>query len=227
MNPPGSEKLFSHFNQRVMKTLSYFIFLGWLFFLLGCVKEESAVQSTAKPAQQVSTTTNIMRLDLRDAANGKVQVQIPVLSLNPNLYVEPRVSSNHTANGHSSPIEGYPSSFSAAQNNGGTHGSALIRLPWAGIHLDIECLIVEDNVAVLEGLITQVFYDYCDGCMVPGQYFTFEIIDNGEGQNAPVDQVGAYVYWSDEPLCGMLPPNSPDWGPLWDVLGQGDQIQVK
>lgn len=210
-----------------MKTLYYFFSIIFLALLAGCTLEESIVPLPANSNQPGKNTSILNRMEFNTAIPVVQLIPASALQKGSNSYLSPRTSANHSANGHFSPLEDYPGTFSAMQNNGGIHGNAILNLPWAGIRLEIECLIVDENIAVIEGVITQLFYDYCGGCMVPGQYFSFEVIDNGEGQNAPPDQVASFVYWSDEPLCGELPPNSPDWGPLWDVAGQGDQIQVK
>lgn len=207
-----------------MKTRLLTGFVLMLLFFAGCSLEESNLLPSNTSTSKTETSKSYVRFDL---ANNSQSLLVNELRHTPSHQMSYRASGNSSANGHITPIEGYPGTFSAALNNGGTHGSAIINLPWAGLHLEIECLIVEDNVAVIEGEIKQIFYDYCDGCMQVGQYFTFEVIDNGEGQNAPTDQVGSYVIWSDEPLCGDIPPNSPEWGPPLDAVGQGDQIQVK
>jgi len=140
-----------------------------------------------------------------------------------------RSSQNLSANGHFSPIEGWECTFSGMQNNSGVHGAATITGPPAGFHMETECLAFDGNEAVYGGVIKQVYYqDEFFVFLEPGVYCAFKVRDNGEGQNAPPDQVATYIwFWFGDSPCQYLPPSSEDWGPMLDVYGQGDQIQVK
>lgn len=213
-----------------MKTLAFFLTMIFLTLSLGCVKEESAVQPSGNSGQQEKKALNMMRLDLQTGSIATQQIQLPVAQSATGVNWETRTSENCSANGEFSPIEGWYCTFSAMHNRGGLHGSATLSGPYFSIAMRTTCLIIEDNVAVYEGEITDVYYQdpyFCGDCLAPGLFVSFEVIDNGEGQNAPADQIGEYFWLNDESPCGELLPNGPYWGDILDVVGPDDQIQVK
>ena len=86
------------------------------------------------------------------------------------------------------------------------------------IKFDINCLIVNGNMATLGGLITQ-WDDYPEAI---GWHCWFMVIDNGEGKNANPDQISFWYYWPPDPWEDCFEYPSID---LYDI--DGGNVQVK
>jgi len=88
-------------------------------------------------------------------------------------------------------------------------------------HVDVTCMNVYDgNRAKIGGVIT---YSN-DPTLPPGVFIWFQVLDNGEGGNAPPDWsslIGAGDEAANEAFCNS--PNLPRFGP-WDVQGN---VQVR
>ena len=105
------------------------------------------------------------------------------------------------------------------RSDGTTTGQLQIknRLQQVVIHLRVESLYVEGNVAGIAGTITK-----CDADpQRVGNWGACAVADNGQGKNAPPDQVaGMYWYYAD-------PSSSTDylaWGYVW--LWNNDPTQL-
>ena len=88
---------------------------------------------------------------------------------------------------------------------------------------DIDCLVVDGNVAIMMGIITKSKYS---GWV--GRHFQFKVVDNGEGANAAPDQMTHFANWEPGVPNDTVPfiPNCGDdlgWE-LWNIE-QGN-IQV-
>ena len=142
--------------------------------------------------------------------------------------------------------------FSGSQNNGGAHGSGEFRnsIPGVGtdhVLFDTRCLSVVGNSAVYSGIITEVLENTIPPPPPPpppipappppiavGNVVVFNVIDNGQGNNALPDQHSElFLFVPDaEDFCETTPsPDSPFWTlfgvfPLADVGGANDKIKV-
>jgi len=111
--------------------------------------------------------------------------------------------------------------WSGTQNNGGVHGSAsLLLFGFSEITMETECVMVEDNEAVYGGTITEISPPFGPPFEI-GAVIYFKVIDNGQGNNAPADQIN--------PITIIAPVGSPSgcdvFTPsffLWDVLPNDD-----
>jgi hypothetical protein len=110
---------------------------------------------------------------------------------------------------------------------GGIHGNTIWNgFAWGGYgELSTQCLIVEDNVAVVGSLLEE-----SDGFFVPvGWYVYFRVIDNGEGSNAPADQIRSVLWGAPYLDCDAFHPDSDFWfsNPNYYNLDVEGQIDVK
>ena len=56
----------------------------------------------------------------------------------------------------------------------------------SGIHVDIDCMYVEDNIALVSGFVK---HGSVDGQDITGLYVIVRVVDNGTSNNDPYDQV--------------------------------------
>jgi hypothetical protein len=72
-------------------------------------------------------------------------------------------------------------------------------------HFDIDCLNVNDNVAIMSGMITRVIRIHPGNpdLVLVGQHIQFKVIDNGEGANADPDEMSYFAHGTPEevPPC--------------------------
>ncbi len=110
--------------------------------------------------------------------------------------------------------------WSGTQNNGGVHGSAsLLLFGFSEVTMETECVMVEDNEAVYGGTITEISPPF--GPFQIGAVIYFKVIDNGQGNNAPADQINpiSLIVPVGEPSqCDVFTPSFF----LWDVLPNDD-----
>ena len=104
--------------------------------------------------------------------------------------------SNPHANGGGTTIEGGETStfvFNAVEHPDGSVTGHLVyqfRLGGFGFIMDIDCLAIFDNSAVLSGLVTHVIGEVQPPYIIfVGELLVFSVTDNGQGNNAPPDLV--------------------------------------
>ena len=111
--------------------------------------------------------------------------------------------------------------FSGTQNNGGTHGTATANFGPFTFSMETACVMVDENEAVYGGTIIEL-----DGPPTPpgfpislGNQMFFKVIDNGQGNNAPLDQFNAILLFTtpENSGCGTLTPSAPLWSVFPDV----------
>jgi len=86
------------------------------------------------------------------------------------------------------------------------------------IHFSIDCISVNNNVATMSGTVTSVtglFQGNPPVPFQPGGPCWFRVVDNGEGGNAPPDEMTGFL------LCD---PNDPN--PQCEQLSCGNDIQL-
>lgn len=125
--------------------------------------------------------------------------------------------------------------FSGTQNNGGTHGSATFDItfgPFGSANVELETvsiISIGDNEVIYGGQISEVIENTimfpppppgfppppCDPYEL-GTYVYFVVKDNGQGNNAPADQVNNLIINS----CG----ETPNGGAVipWSMFGFSD-----
>jgi hypothetical protein len=192
-----------------MKKLIYLMAFA-LVVLYGCAKEESNVLIEEQSADLVG----VYDFDGKFLETMEIDEPLPL-------------SDSNRGNGNSAHTHGSfgppnaISAFSGTENNGGAHGSANVWLgPWDFI-LETECVMVEENIAVYGGTITEI-----NGPITPpgfpevGDGLYFRVIDNGQGSNADPDQVtlAFLVAFGGSSACGILIPSHP----VWANFGDGD-----
>ena len=110
--------------------------------------------------------------------------------------------------------------WSGTQNNGGVHGSAsLLLFGFSEVTMETECVMVEDNEAVYGGTITEISPPF--GPFQIGAVIYFKVIDNGQGDNAPADQINPIsiiVPVGELSGCDVFTPSYF----LWDVFPNDD-----
>ena len=116
--------------------------------------------------------------------------------------------------------------FSGTENNGGTHGSAYMTLPFPPFEtieltLETECVnVFEGNVAIYGATITESVNDLF-GIFAVGNIVYIKVIDNGQGNNADPDQRSPTTIISTFSECGTLSPSDE----RWDQFGPNEDIQ--
>jgi len=105
--------------------------------------------------------------------------------------------------------------------NGNVQGSGVLTFTGGGTQLkfDINCLNVVGNVATMSGTITQSN----EPAVIVGTRCWFRVQDNGEGSNAPEDQITRLFTFPGNPN----PPTCTSPGPSPLLLIEGGNIQVK
>jgi len=200
-------------NRFIMKKLIIFLSLG-IFFFTSCSKEESNDQFTEQTADSVYVLNH---------SNGTTTWEaISTDKLETNVTSNNRGNSSHT---HGN-IAGF-STFNGTQNNGGSHGSAVIHIP-NQLHIILETTSVavigaDGNEAIYGGLVTEVVFNNIPppppppcptfpNCPPPpppppcspfdlGSYVYFSVIDNGQGNNADPDEYRPVLF----PSCNASP----------------------
>jgi len=118
--------------------------------------------------------------------------------------------------------------FSAVTHKDGSvsgQGQLNNRAAGVKIHFSIDCISVSGNAATMSGTVTNSnFY-------VPGGPCWFKVKDNGEGVNAPPDEITGFLFCEPDdpdPLCNQLTcdvNNESDAGGLNPI--ESGNIQVK
>ena len=143
---------------------------------------------------------------------------------------------NKAASGHYLTQQGHTVTFSAMENNGGVHGAGRVTGPFfIELRWRTACIEVVGNRATVAGELTYVElgdnpnnYPFSEGWL-----FYIAVEDNGEGANARPDRYNRQLYYGMPgfgEFCNILRPDIPLFWPneLWfEVVGEGDQIQVK
>lgn len=113
--------------------------------------------------------------------------------------------------------------FHAREKDGVVTGSIQCNTRnWDNIfHGEIDCMVVDGNMATLSGEIThdtggwlQLYPDY--------KYFWFRIFDNGEGANAPPDEFSDIYAYIDFFPCDL--PIPPEAIPMTNILNGNFQV---
>ena len=218
-----------------------------LLILVGCAKEETTTAALSTADQQVEETSGSAYLFNFTGEN-------PVLEIISEDELQSNSSSNATTRSNSvhahGDFHGYGPegeiSFSGTQNNGGAHGSAEVQItfgPFGTAHVIMETVSLisdgEDKV-VYGGVITEIIENtvnfpsppgcpgapYCPQCdpYDLGTYVYFCVKDNGQGNNAPLDQYvpGIFNTCSEVGSGGSSLLNYP----LINVGQESDQIKV-
>lgn len=71
---------------------------------------------------------------------------------------------------------------------------------------DINCVTIDGNQARLTGILTKTFGPNADQSIPVGSMVTFFVMDNGEGNGAPPDQV-SNLYYTTNVLCNVMRPD--------------------
>lgn len=116
-------------------------------------------------------------------------------------------------------------SFHARDFNGNITGSIQFNMHGAyQAHGTIDCMVVEGNQATLSGYITHWPEEWEEWSQYfpDGYFFWFQVVDNGEGANAPPDEFSdIYVPISYFP-CDIVPP---DPIPTMPILNGNFQVK--
>jgi len=186
--------------------------LGLILFT-SCSKDESNDLTVEQTADSIY---------LYSESNGRITWE----SINPNNLTGQstvptemnRGNSAHTHGDYYSTSGGTTISWSGTENNGGTHGSAFLRMGPSELTLETECIMVEGNAAVYGGIITEVTNP--SGPLAIGSYVFFRVTDNGQGNNADPDQFNSAILVSPNNLCGVA---TPSWF-LWAYFAENDVL---
>ncbi|WP_055443182.1 hypothetical protein [Lacinutrix himadriensis] len=107
--------------------------------------------------------------------------------------------------------------WSGIENNGGSHGSAVITQDFGPfvvtIKMETSCISILNNEAVYGGTITEVLNDPFNGSgpYALGNTLFFKVTDNGQGRNATADQYVQAIVTSTLDGCDSFSPNSSFW----------------
>ena len=114
-----------------------------------------------------------------------------------------RAQGNPSANGGGTTIEGGEKStfvFNAVEHLDGSvtgHLVYQIRTLGFGFQMDIDCLAIFDNSAVLSGVVTHLIGEVPPGYsfIFVGAEAVFSVTDSGQGKNAPADLVSDILFF--------------------------------
>lgn len=165
--------------------------IGFLL-IVGCTSENVETQIEQLTEEQVYVFNN----------NGENSTwETKTLKDFQSAYRNSSVIANRENNGNSVHTHGsfddFPFTFnwSGTENNGGTHGSAVITQQIGPsvvtIIMETGCVNVIGNEAVYGGLVTEVEnnpFPPGAGPFAIGNIVFFKVIDNGQGNNAQADQ---------------------------------------
>jgi len=144
------------------------------------------------------------------------------------------VSKGNSAHTHGSiNRESITYNWSGTENNGGSHGSAVIVQNFGPIVVTItmetNCVSVLDNEAVYGGTITEVLNDPFNGFgpYALGNTLMFKVIDNGQGNNASADQYVQSLVSSSVSDCSNFPPDAFFWNSPFVTVADVEIGRVK
>lgn len=176
------------------------ITLGFIFFT-SCSKEEL----NGTPEEQKTEATYVFRLS--NTNNWEASVSTNQGEKSNNTFISRSNGNSLHVHGDFSGFGGGLISFSGTQNNGGAHGSATLEISFgpfgtANVVLEtVSVISIGDNEVVYGGQISEVIENTvmfpppppgfpappCDAYEL-GTYVYFAVKDNGQGNNAPLDQ---------------------------------------
>lgn len=226
-----------------------FLFTMSLFFMFACNTEDfeqTELNTDAKPQVDLKIPISIYNFD----KDGN-PVEIKKITLEEFSHMTAMKGPNsQSINGHFTNQTGAVTTVSAMQNPGGVHGNTIIKGSFGSLKLEALCVWNEENVGMAGGIILDAGFNVVDGFPYgPGDQLYFVYKDNGEGNNADLDQyVQAFFFltleaWGGETpfgICEFLPPPSfwdtffstpelcgcPEPVGYKDVAKKSDQIQI-
>ncbi len=98
--------------------------------------------------------------------------------------------------------------FSAIKKNDGTVNGHLVYHFRGGnisIKMDIDCLTIDGNNAIMSGVVTQVDGDNVPAFIFVGQRAEFQVEDNGEGGDDPPD-LFSNINLGPNASCNLIAP---------------------
>lgn len=186
-----------------MKRLTFLLAFAFLFFY-GCNKQETNPSAENQQMDATSVPTYVLNLNDENPV-----WELTTLSDQQSHPGSSTLKQNNSAHAHGE-FTGYGGgthiTFSGTQNNGGSHGSAELEQTsgpfYAHIVMETASVVVVGNEAIYGGIITEVLANNFPtppppppGVPAPpcspydvGNYIYFKVIDNGQGNNAPLDQ---------------------------------------
>lgn len=219
-----------------------------LLVLFGCAKEETTPNAVSTDNQNVGESS-VWVINANSDSPVWESVSQDDLQSNSSASATSRSNSAHT---HGNFTGGALTiTFSGTQNNGGPHGSAEFIQSFgpftAHVILETYCVSVDGNEAVYGGIVTEVIENNfppppppppCPNCPPPppcnpldiGSYVYFKVVDNGQGNNAPLDQYYGITFAT----CNGIPCDAglpwffglDEEGNPFDVEGENDKIKV-
>lgn len=208
-----------HFSIKSLRLLLAILMAGTI---VSCSDINIAPVNNADQADYEST---VYRIDLADMGSIVEKVSLNEIRTGRKFTGSQRSPNQHT-NGDIVVFDIQEISFSAMVNNGGVHGEVNMALIFDGLLAESDCLLVEGNHAVVGARITEVGDPDFDFFI--GQYLYFQVIDNGEGSNAPEDQMYTTVFIEEFLDCEQMCPSCVDYeefGPPVEI--SSGNIQVK
>lgn len=215
-----------------------------LILAYGCQKQETI--STAANQQTEESGTSVWVFNSNSDNPSWAVIQISELQGSSTSSTLKKGNSAHT---HGD-LTGYGGSttitFSGTQNNGGSHGSAEIFQvsgPFTAHYiLETASVYVDGNEAIYGGIINEVLENSFPpppppppGAPPPacnpydlGNYVYFKVIDNGQGNNAPLDQYFGIIFQS----CSARSDDGANYpwvfSPYWGIndVQEGDKIKI-
>jgi len=203
-----------------MKKAVYLVAFA-LVVLYGCAKEESNVLIEEQSADRVWVFNNLDGIQEWETTS--------INELPSDSYVTHNRGNGNSTHTHGDYVWSTLSAtyeFSGTENNGGTHGSAYMTLPFPPFEtieltLETECVnVFEGNVAIYGATITESVNDLF-GIFAVGNIVYIKVIDNGQGNNADPDQRSPTTIISTFSECGTLSPSDE----RWDQFGPNEDIQ--
>ena len=179
--------------------------LGFIF-LTSCSKEE-----LNEPIVEQKTEATY-QFKLSNTNNWEASISTNFIEKSNNTFSSRKNGNSLHAHGDFSGFGGGLISFTGTQNNGGAHGSASLEVtfgPFGTANVELETVSIVsigDNEVVYGGQISEVIENTvmfpppppgfpappCDAYEL-GTYVYFAVKDNGQGNNAPLDQYSSFL----------------------------------
>jgi hypothetical protein len=216
-----------------------------LFLLFGCVKEEATMFSNVPGIQKTETMPLFQPISFYNSLERLEMISMDNLKNCSGDMWNTRTSPNSSVNVNCNPFPDWHAVFSGMENNKGLHGSGHIwNIDYLSFKFEVECMVFDSNEATYGAEITELYYateawlDVWGDIIQPGRHILLKVVDNGEGQNAPPDQICEYFLvdvfpFPSGPLCDYFPTDDPIWSPtgyghLIDLEhSNGNPVQVK
>ena len=199
-----------------------------LFLLTGCSKESTDTQVEQQSEELIYVLKTI------DGKATWEEQSLDTDMLNSHTSTAKKSNNGNSTHTHGSlDLGSLQMTWSGTENNGGTHGSAVLTQQFGPFNVNVtmetDCVNVIGNEAVYTGRITGSENDPTGFLFKIGNKVSLKVIDNGQGNNAPADQfaglsisIGGFLGGEPQVCESIGQPDFPSWNsPPTDIPAPG------